>query len=761
MRPFDYKESWLDNDGKPLAGRVSFCKLHTTIQEEIFDNQGYPMDNPVLTTTNGQLFAQVFLKDHTDYTVRFEKYVGEGDMSEDQDNWLFQYSCDAIWDTYGLTIETGTFQLCSTVAALRNLVPEHVATFGTRKIVQLGGYYEVGDKPVVLYVWNSSSTESDNGGSVIKVAGRETGRWELVNTFGVNGIDVRHFGVFGAQSAEDTTTTMSLNLGLANDYAASLGLPLYFPAIDGLTWYRVDNLNISGASFAKDTRIVGSTGTSSIITVSDPNTNLYVYESGTYGARFTIRGNEVHTSWSSDAIHVTFAPTNRLVIDSEFSSIYRTWTGIIVDVLVLADSCYFIDCIINSNRKLGDGTKLRTCKVTESMFDNSTDFATVEVFADDEINIDDFRSVANWLTLVAQVFTGGLLDFKGRTVDSSCILGTSAAVDYANAVFNGFTVRQSTVSFNGCSGRINTTTLDQVTVIDSTLAITDATEGLISAFAAASSTVAITTAASFGAVGLQYTTFAASAYRLITNFTMEYSALNSAITVNGNCICSNSTIGGNIATSPAGFGFTNCMFNAQHIINVIMANTIVVGNWIGNAATVADPVVFNVTTGTLLADDSQHRYVYSGNSGTFLPEVAEFDVYFDAANIDNQRSGSYETAVLGRCAVYIKDAKDIIMAYPWPLAEEHNVFHIGAETKYTMQISTQIDYQTFTTNRLRIGVDLVKDYVGDRPNANWIAGYLHLPIVGRLDDNVPTAIAALFRVSVKKTTGHVLVEPVG
>ena len=42
-RPFDYKWTWLDDEGKPLAGKVEFCKLHTTVLENIYDNQGYPI----------------------------------------------------------------------------------------------------------------------------------------------------------------------------------------------------------------------------------------------------------------------------------------------------------------------------------------------------------------------------------------------------------------------------------------------------------------------------------------------------------------------------------------------------------------------------------------------------------------------------------------------------------------------------------------------------------------------------------------------
>ena len=117
-RPFDYKWTWLDDEGKPLAGKVEFCKLHTTVLENIYDNQGYPAANPIFTEVQtGQLVHQVFLKDKTDYTVRWYKYVGNGDMTEDQDNWLFLYSADVLWDVYGVEFETDAYQVVEIIAA--------------------------------------------------------------------------------------------------------------------------------------------------------------------------------------------------------------------------------------------------------------------------------------------------------------------------------------------------------------------------------------------------------------------------------------------------------------------------------------------------------------------------------------------------------------------------------------------------------------------------------------------------------------------
>lgn len=107
MRAFDQRNSYLDDELKPLVGRVTFYKLHTSEIEDILDKDGQPLANPVYTNTLGQTNVQVFLKDNTDYTISFEKYIGNGDYTdeEDIDNWLFLYSCDNLWDVYSMQVE--------------------------------------------------------------------------------------------------------------------------------------------------------------------------------------------------------------------------------------------------------------------------------------------------------------------------------------------------------------------------------------------------------------------------------------------------------------------------------------------------------------------------------------------------------------------------------------------------------------------------------------------------------------------------------
>ena len=637
MRPFDFKESWLDDERKPLAGRVSFCKLHTTVLENIYDNQGYPCNNPMFTNTIGQLDSQVFLKDNTDYTVRFEKYVGNGDMTEDQDNWLFQYSCDVLWNVYGIDIAGDAFQVASTISELRATDPDTVKDRDGRKVILLGGYNAVGDKPTVMYIWNPYSIASDNGGSTIKVGSVNTGRWELVNLFDESGVDVRHFGVFGADSASDATDAMSLAIGIASTYASSINRPLYFPSNQGYTWYKINNLNISGALFAKDTRVFGNTGTESRITVRDQDTYLDVYTNVNYLGRFTITGGTVRTSWGVNSTNCVFDPELRLIIDSTVNTSNKAWTGIIVDALEHIDHASFDNCQLNAVGTVGNYCSFQNMRVTEAMFEQGVNLNTITVFDNDIIDLSDFPTTSTWFSLVLEN-SGRVFDFQGRDVDSSCENNTTSDIYYRNANFNGYVVKQSGVTFENCTGTVETTAAVQnVAVKNCTMAMTG-TASVMQGFAAVDSTVAFGRNMTFNEVSLNRSILNDEN---VTHFASLFSLTDSQIKSALSCTTLNAIgtsfhaniavvtptflkcdfYGGtvsqnNVSGSSIYFVFRQCNFyggNGHHFASSV-ANTLVVGEWSGNYSALSGQfVTFDRTN--IDPDEQHHTYIYDGNTG--------------------------------------------------------------------------------------------------------------------------------------------------
>ena len=105
----------------------------------------------------------------------------------------------------------------------------------------------------------------------------------LVNNF-ESILDVRHFGVFGADSKSEATDLMSIQINAANQYASVHDLGLFFPSIDGLTWYKMNGLSLYKAVFAEETRVFGNTNYPNIITMYDENGYLDVYTDSGYKA---------------------------------------------------------------------------------------------------------------------------------------------------------------------------------------------------------------------------------------------------------------------------------------------------------------------------------------------------------------------------------------------------------------------------------------------------------------------------------------------
>lgn len=638
-RPFDFKWSWLDDEGKPLAGKVEFCKLHTTVLENIYDNQGYPAENPIFTEVQtGQLVHQVFLKDKTDYTVRWYKYIGNGDMTEDPDNWLFLYSADVLWDVYGVEFETDAYQVVDNIAALRTTEPEAVKTRDSRKVVLLGGYYQLADKPTVMYVWNPYSIASDNGGDVIKVGTVNTGRWELVNHFDESGVDVRHFGVFGADGISDATDAMSLAIGIASNYAASINRPLYFPSNEGNTWYKVNNLNISGAIFAKGTKVFGNTGTASRITVRDQDTYLDVYTNASYKGVFTIAGDVVRTSWGVNSTNCIFEPELKLIVDSPVNTNHKDWADIIVDVLEPIDHVQFTHCQLNAIGTVGDWSTFINMKVTEAMFQQGVSLDTVTVFDNDIIDLSDFPTTSTWLSLVSET-SQRVFDFQGRTVDSTCENNTVGDITYRNAVFDGYEVKQGTVNFENCRGTVvlgnsvqniytrdcpslglggTVTSLTNFVSQDSTVAFgrsmtiatVNATRTNIEDSGIVHSGTTMAFASSYVKSGLSVTTLNA----LDTGF---YGDIVAVVPTFIKCDFYDGTVyQNNVTSDPINFVFRNCNFYAGggHHFAASVANTLVIGEWTGNySALPGHFITFDRTN--IDPDEQHHSYLYSDNSG--------------------------------------------------------------------------------------------------------------------------------------------------
>ena len=628
MRMFDLRNSYLDDEGKPLVGRIRFCKFHTTVLENIYNvNGNVPLANPMYTNTIGQTDQQVFLKDNTNYTVRFDKYVGNGDMTEDQDNWLDIYSCDDLYDTFGVEIDATSYQVVNNISDLRQTNPNTIAGRDGKKVILLAGYNVIGDKPQVLYEWDVNEITADNGGNIIKVNNISTGRWVLVDNF-EEILDVRHFGVFGADSKAGATDLMSIQINVANQYASIHDLSLYFPSIDGLTWYKMNGLNLYKAKFAEETRVFGNTNYPNIITIYDENGYLDVYTDANYKAVFTIRGPTVRTSWGVNTDNCIFEPSYKLIIDSVINTNHRDWTGIYVDCLVETGNLFLYECTINSVKKLGDNCYFRGCKLTESMFSYACDFDTITIHSNVVIDLEDWPTTWKWLKLRVQK-SDQTIDFKGRNLYENCngIVNWVGGITFKNATFkNGFIITQSTIGLETCGGPVIMSAALQTLVIDNcNIAITTVQNARPNVVIKNNSEVTFSNGGFYAGEFALHDSIARGNIDADVHVVGSNSIFDGAIAVNGVLNLQRCTISGTIAQRAKDANFVVTLLNntlggTYYMYGAPLLQSVVSGKIEYNNSNAV--IAIGIDRSNFDLDESHHHYSYKYNTGTFLPDQA-------------------------------------------------------------------------------------------------------------------------------------------
>jgi hypothetical protein len=113
---------------------------------------------------------------------------------------------------------------------------------------QTSGYYSAGDGGGAFYYWNAADTSSENGGTVIALDSRGTGRWNMV--YGLE-VSVLQFGakgdcVFAGTGTDDTAAIQAAIKAIA---AKTFGGTVWFPAKLFLTTSPInvpDKVNLRG-----------------------------------------------------------------------------------------------------------------------------------------------------------------------------------------------------------------------------------------------------------------------------------------------------------------------------------------------------------------------------------------------------------------------------------------------------------------------------------------------------------------------------------
>lgn len=616
MRQLTAYASYLDNIGAPLVGRARFYNLDgepsVVYAMDNATNQFIPNGTSVFTNSSGQLEPQVFLDDH-DYLIVFDKYIGHGTMSEDdeQESWEEQGSAVDRYNTIGIELLDQSVRSVRTIAELRDTHPIVID-----EVILLLGYNSPGDKPPVYYRWDDSATDADNGGSVIKRGHQERGRWVFVDC--PRYLDVRHFGAFPiSASVEDATQRYAIQRAGAYAHANNCGL--YLGATETAVYYDISGLTLFDVD-CHGAELFAVDGTSSVI--SDVKE---VHIGGSTSGSVAISSKKLYASWAEGYPNVTFSPGEEMVLDATVSQ--TAFSNVRVEVLVNTSGKTFTNCELISDGKLGANT-FRSCKLTGSMF-ISTGHITPDVDDSVSIDVDDFVDTGLFLRMWdQQSYT--VLDMHEKYVSRSWV--TKDNVYWKNAVFNDTTYSPvTTTTFDNCKGSIELDIVGSpvVSSFGSQLNIVW-TDGALPALDLHDTQFNLqghnATAFSLACDNCRIGHAESLGISMGNNVHLEDTVVECNITCGGSFYADSCVFSGTVliqtSTLPLiSLSLTDNMFKGTVTLNSLVSNTVVNGIIKNNHSTAQNAIVLH--RDNIDPVDAHHAYVYTGNTGTFLPDVTK------------------------------------------------------------------------------------------------------------------------------------------
>lgn len=608
MRSLDNWTPYYGRQNKPLYGRLTFYKLHTTELQPIYNEDGtVPLPNPISTSQYGLTDVQVFLTDN-DYTVKVEKWMGAGEYTLDDPNvedWEEIRTFDNLYPAIMVHNADGLVSKVE-VTTMNSLRDVDVSDTDINYAVLLG-YYELGDMPPQFYklVDSSDSTIQDDGGSIIRPAHSTNKLWILIPQ---ENIDVRVFGVFPAPTISENVSQTS-NIHACFNYANAQGKDVYVPLVyDSVSYYFLE-----GGMHDLRQKLVVDKGVH-IVAKPLTTTKLALAEIQHYGEQLfistgdygtlTVNCPTVKLSWKCNDWLSWPGTVSTFIVDKLNSSFDFDTATVIFESKVMDKTLGFTNCKIESKGMI------ETCTVNLTNCGEVTDrwlgTGCTVVLNGNDIFIKNFSNANTyiaWKNLQLESDYGDLLgmtvtdaELEGQNIEishftGSIILPTNVNVTTIND-FNGSINRH--VNAAGCSLYI-----DQCSII---------LTGNLNYTVLNAKRSALSTG---GAV------VSVSGYTHIEDCTIGF-AINSY----SDATFIRSTIGAVLQTPASNLMKTvleGCTLLGQYTLNPTADGTIFNGRIINNYSAVADPITMVRTYFNPI--DSNHAYSYHGNTGTFLPDL--------------------------------------------------------------------------------------------------------------------------------------------
>lgn len=766
-RSWDNWNKYTDNDNKPLHGCIMFMVNLGNTVAPIYDKDGTPLNNPQLTDVYGRTQHQVFIEE--DVIAYYYKYIGNGlwyteqniDPS-DNSKWDLQYTSKSEL-FIDIESDSKSTYAVNNIEDLRNINVANVPSVNGYKIITLMGYNVSGDKEPINYIWNSESTEPDDGGAII-ATDLIKGRWIMVTP--TEHLDVRHYGVFPSDSQNMIDQTLAIQYALT--YANNHGLRLFFDTLTNTQsyhYYKLTNITLNPINQIDVAK--GVTFIDTDVTIHSQQTNAFRNDPSFLNGDTTLYSNYAKSSWNIKSLSKSkiYEEATYIIDDNRNSSTVKSLQGWNIDVeqnisgytfvqcnvygTGLITNTSFTTCSMNMKGTLGDNNSYINCNLNEFMFNGSPTLTTV---TNCTVDIDDFTHKVNLWRNLNFLMNIKDIDFKNVLIPNDFYIVNQELGDrtYSNFIGTGSShvfgesSIQHTYTFNNFKGNIripgNTNNTYIFDNCDITLSFADSNKEFIinikdsiirfsdsmSKSTINSQNSNITLQGTCKTVSLRDSTLngtgltvdAFTSYNCILlesitskqsvvkdsqvnkEFTQTVRQLDSDITVNSKYDNTLSVTTKNIID---GY-FDNNIFNDRLNLSSNLQNTLVRGLVIiNNLSNISNPVTITGRASQIHSADDLHQYIYKNNSGTMSTDT---EVTIDITRLGNP---------------------------PWNYSDIQNIVGVPGKAIYGPVRRNSYMYGVFATSLLYIDSNTVPQY-----NRNEYFSEVNLFTIGTM--NVHTSI---------------------
>ena len=769
-RSWDNWNKYTDNDNKPLHGCIMFMVNLGNTVAPIYDKDGTPLNNPQLTDVYGRTQHQVFIEE--DVIAYYYKYIGNGLWYTEQNidpsdtsKWDLQYTSKSEL-FINIENESKSTYAVNNIEDLRNINVANVPSVNGYKIITLMGYNVSGDKEPINYIWNSESTEPDDGGAII-ATDLIKGRWIMVTP--TEHLDVRHYGVFPSDSTNMLDQTLAIQYALV--YANNHGLRLFFDTLTNTQnyhYYKLTNITlnpINQIDLAKGVIFIDDK-----VVIHSQQTNTFNNDPYFLNGDITLYSNYAKSSWNINSIYKSKnnEEATYIIDDNTHSDTVKslqcwnvsvnqnisgyTFKDCIVYGSGLITDSSFTNCNMNMKGTLGDNNSYTNCHLNELMF--TDEIPTVGQVNNCIVDIDDFTHKVNLWRNLNFLMNVKDIDFKNVLIPNDFYIVNQELGDrtYSNFIGTGTSHTfgessiQHTYTFNNFKGNIripgntdNTYIFDNcdinlsfadsnkgfnIFVKDSNIIFSDSMsksiitsqnsnitlQGTCKIVSMRDSTLngtGLTTDSftSYNCVLLESITSKSSVVKdsqVNKEFTQNVRQLDSDITVNSKYDNTLSVTTKNIID---GY-FDNNIFNNRLILSSNLQNTLVRGLVIiNNLSNISNPVTITGRTSQIHQADDLHQYIYKNNSGTMSTDTE--------VNIEITRLGNP----------------------PWNYSDIQNIVGVPGKAIYGPVRRNSEMYGVFATSLLYIDSNSIPQY-----NRNQYFAEVNLFTIGTMNVHTPIEV---------------------